>query len=109
MDQIGSFQDKYIMLLDKQKILELLSEHQDALKQKYPLKGIALFGSYARGEQHIESDIDLLVDFTQPIGIEIVDLAIELEGILGHSVDIITYNAIKNRLFDHIKDELNYA
>lgn len=97
------------MLLNKQEILKLLSQHQDKLKKKYPLKSIALFGSYARGEQNADSDIDLLVDFTQPVGIEIVDLAMELEEILGHSVDIVTYNAVKNRLFHHIKDELAYA
>ena len=96
-------------MLNKQKIVSLLSQHQSALKLKYPLKSIALFGSYARGEQQADSDIDLLVDFTQPVGMEIVDLAIELEEILGHRVDVITYNAVRNRLFHHIKDELAYV
>ena len=93
-------------MLNKEKILGIISEHQSSLQQKYPLKSIALFGSYARGEQQIDSDIDLLVDFTRPVGMEIVDLAIELEEILRQRVDIITYNAIKNRLYHRIKDEL---
>ncbi len=93
-------------MLNKEKILGIISEHQSSLQQKYPLKSIALFESYARGEQQIDSDIDLLVDFTRPVGMEIVDLAIELEEILRQRVDIITYNAIKNRLYHRIKDEL---
>ena len=68
-----------------------------------------MFGSYARGEQCTDSDIDLLVKFSQPVGIEIVDLVMELEDILGQHVDVVTYDAVKNRLFHHIKDELAYA
>ena len=96
-------------MLNKQKILALLSQHQDSLKQKYPVKSVALFGSYARGEQNADSDIDLLIDFSEPVGIEIVDLAMDLEDILGQRIDIVTYQAIKNRLYHHIKTELSYA
>lgn len=96
-------------MLNKQKIVSILSQYQPELKRKYPLKSIALFGSYARGEQRKDSDIDLLVDFTQPVGMEIVDLAIELEEMLGKKVDVTTYNAIEERLYHHIKGELVYA
>ena len=96
-------------MLDKQEIIRRLNQYLPLLKQKYPLNSIALFGSYARGEQQPGSDIDILVDFNQPVGMEIVDLAMELESILERHIDIVTYNAIKDRLFYHIKDELAYA
>ena len=93
-------------MLDEQKIISTIHRHQSELKQKYPLKSIALFGSYVCGEQRADSDIDLLVDFTQPVGMEVVDLALDLEEILRQRVDIITYNAVKNRLFHHIEGDL---
>ena len=55
------------MQLNKQKIIRLINQNIEKLKQKYPIKSIALYVSYARGEQDSSSDIDLLVDFTQPI------------------------------------------
>ena len=97
------------MKLNKQKIIRLINQNIEELKQRYPIKSIALYGSYARGEQDSSSDIDLLVDFTQPIGMEIIDLTLDMEKILNSKVDIVTYNAIKNRLFKYIKDELVYA
>ena len=97
------------MELTKKEIIALLSQHQEKLKQKYPLRSMALFGSYARGEQQPDSDIDILVEFTEPVGMEIVDLALDLEEILNHKVDIVTYNAIKNRLFPYIEKELTYV
>ena len=97
------------MQLNKQKIIRLINQNIEKLKQRYPIKSIALYGSYARGEQDSSSDIDLLVDFTQPIGMEIIDLTLDMEKILNSKVDIVTYNAIKNRLFKYIKDELVYA
>ena len=96
-------------MLSKSEIISLLQKHLPGLQEKYPLKTIALFGSYARGEQRTNSDIDLLVEFTEPVGMEIVDLVLELEEILDQPVDVVTYNAIKNRLFHRIKDELTYA
>lgn len=97
------------MQLNKQKIIRLINQNIEELKQRYPIKSIALYGSYARGEQDSSSDIDLLVDFTQPIGMEIIDLTLDMEKILNSKVDIVTYNSIKNRLFKYIKDELVYA
>jgi predicted nucleotidyltransferase len=96
-------------MLDKDEILSRLSQHQEELKQKFPINSIALYGSYVRGEQSIDSDIDLLIDFSEPVGMEIVDLAWELEAILGQKVDIVTYQAVKNRLFKFIKEDLVYA
>ncbi len=94
---------------DKNKIIALLGQYLPSFQERYSLESVALFGSYARGEQRTDSDIDLLVKFSRPVGIEIVDLVMELEDILGQHVDVVTYDAVKNRLFHHIKDELAYV
>ena len=96
--------------LTKGEILALLAQNKERLAQKYPLKSLALFGSYARGTQvDGVSDIDLLVDFSEPVGMEIVDLVMDLEDILKHRVDVVTYNAVKDRLFHYIKEDLAYV
>jgi predicted nucleotidyltransferase len=96
--------------LTKGEILALLAQNKERLAQKYPLKSLALFGSYARGTQvNGVSDIDLLVDFSAPVGMEIVDLVMDLEDILKHRVDVVTYNAVKDRLFHYIKEDLEYV
>ena len=70
---------------------------------------LAIFGSYARGEQKKNSDVDILVEFNKPIGIEFIDLAEELERILKIKVDLVSKNGVKSRYFKEIEDELIYV
>ena len=97
------------MKLDRNRIIKIIRNHKGELIQKYSLKSIALFGSYATEKQQSESDIDLLIDFTKPIGMEIVDLAMDLEELLKAKVDLVTFNAVKNRLLKKIENELIYV
>jgi predicted nucleotidyltransferase len=76
---------------------------------KYDLKSIALFGSIAREEATEKSDIDILVEFEKPIGLEFVLLADELEEILGIQVDLVTPKALKPKMFEYIKQDLQYV
>jgi len=91
---------------DIKKQLEL---HKKRLQEKYQLKSIGIFGSVARGDAGSRSDIDILVEFNKPIGLDFVILADELEEILGLKVDLVTPNAIKPRMFEYIKQDLVYV
>ena len=55
------------------------------------------------------SDIDILVEFDKPIGLDFVLLADELEAILGVKVDLVTTNALKPKMFEYIKQDLQYV
>jgi predicted nucleotidyltransferase len=90
-------------------IKETLKNNKDRLSKKYGLSVIAIFGSYGRGQQTAESDVDILVDFTRPIGIEFIDLADELEKLLSTKVDLVSKNGVKPAYFKHIEAELNYV
>jgi len=73
----------------KNRVISLLKPHN-------PLR-IGVFGSYARGENSVESDLDLLVSFKDPIGLlKLVQIQHELEDKLGLSVDLVTENSVKN-------------
>ncbi|AEF95816.1 nucleotidyltransferase family protein [Methanotorris igneus] len=91
-------------------IKKILLEHKQELKEKYKVKSIAIFGSYARGEQTEKSDIDILVEFYEPIGLKIVDLRDYLEEILNIKVDLITKNSIQNPYIKKsIEEDLIYV
>ena len=90
-------------------IKKLLANHKHLLSEKYPIKNIAVFGSYSRNEQNEKSDIDIFVEFNAPIGIEFIDLAEGLERILHLRVDLISKNGIKKAYFKSIKKDLIYV
>ena len=70
---------------------------------------MALFGSYARGEQCADSDVDILVDVDPSIGLEFVTLADSIEKLLGLPVDIVSHRAIKLRALKLIEQEIIYV
>ena len=90
-------------------ITNTLKVNKPMLEKKYGLSVIAVFGSYSRGEQNEESDIDILVDFDKPIGIEFIDLAGELEILLKHKVDLVSLKGIKPSYFQVISPDINYV
>ena len=91
-------------------IKEILRKHKKELKEKYKVKSIAIFGSYARGEQKETSDIDILVEFYKtPDLIEFVDLKYYLEDILGIKVDLVTKNALHPMIREEVLKDAEYV
>ena len=94
---------------DIEVIKEIINNYRNVLEETYKVKKIALFGSYIRGEQNKESDVDILVEFKDPVGLLFIHLADFLEHILGLKVDLITPDAIKPNRREIIKKELIYV
>ena len=92
-----------------EEIKEKLKEHKPKLEEKYNISEIGIFGSYVRDNHDEYSDVDILVEFSEPIGWEIVDLKEELEELLNKSVDLVTKDALKPRLKSNIMDDVVYA
>lgn len=90
-------------------IKSILAKHKQMLVNKYGLKFIAIFGSYSRQQQQETSDIDLMVEFEKPIGIEFIDLADELERLLNIKVDLVSKNGIKAKYLQQIQQDINYV
>jgi predicted nucleotidyltransferase len=86
-----------------------LEEHKQYLFSAYPIKSLAIFGSYARKEQNEQSDVDLLVEFNDKIGMRFIDLAEELEKIIGFKVDLVSRKGIKDKYFKKIQSDLTYV
>lgn len=90
-------------------IQEKLKSVYPDLVRRYPIKSLSLFGSVARQEASATSDIDILVEFSQPVGFQFFNLARELEQILGYPVDLVSRNGIKPHYFAEIKPDLIYV
>lgn len=92
-----------------EEIKKILAEHKRELREEYKVKKIGVFGSYVRGEQNDESDLDVLVEFEAPVGFEFIHLADFLEQILGIKVDLTTPDGIKQNRWEYIKEDLIYV
>lgn len=70
---------------------------------------MAIFGSYSRREQNDSSDLDILVEFSDKIGIRFIDLAEDLEEIVGVKVDLVSRKGIKEKYLESINSDLIYV
>lgn len=67
--------------------------------RKYGAKNVRLFGSFARGEQKTNSDVDLLVEMPRKSSlIDLAGMKMDLEKTLHRKVDVVTYGSIKKTL-----------
>ncbi len=92
---------------DVEAIKRTLSAHKAELKHKFKVKTIGVFGSYVRGEQKRSSDLDILVEFEEPIGLfEFMDLEEDLSKLLGVKVDLVSRKALKPHIGERILQEV---
>ena len=84
-----------------------LAEALPALRARHPIRTIGVFGSWARGEQTPQSDVDLLIEFDGPVGLfEFFAVQGKLEDVLGVEVDLTTPAGLRPRLVDRVMREV---
>lgn len=94
----------------RQDILSSLKKLKGEVKQEYPVKTIGLFGSVARNEETEQSDIDLLVEFSEPVGfVTFMRLENFLSERLGARVDLVTPDSLKPVIRQDILSEVIYV
>jgi len=79
------------------------------LADKFHVSRIGYFGSFANDKQNENSDLDILVEFSEPIGWEFFTLERFLEQSFGIPIDLVTKNALKERLKDSILKQVSYV
>ena len=95
--------------MERENVLALLRSHEGEL-ERLGVKTLALFGSTARNEATVQSDIDLLVEFARPVGLfEFIDLKNYLEGLLQTRVDLGTLASMRPRLRESVLREAVYV
>ena len=96
-------------MLDLNKIKEILFVLKPELISKYYVSSIGLFGSVVRNDFTANSDIDIIVTFNRPVGMEFIDLANELEEKLDRKVDLVSKNGIKEKYYKIIEPQIIYV
>lgn len=96
--------------MNVEKIKVALRAHREELRVKFKVKQIGVFGSFVRGEHKKGSDIDILVEFEEPIGLfEFMDLEEYLSSLLGRKVDLVSKKALKPFIGEYIRKEVVYV
>jgi len=90
-------------------IKQILKQIKPEIVQKYHVHTIGIFGSAVRDDFSPVSDVDIIVDFNRPVGIEFIDLADYIETQLQKKVDLVSRNGIKNKYFEAIRGEIVYV
>lgn len=95
-------------MLSKTDIENKLLEIKPMLVDKFHVSKIGYFGSFVNGQQTNNSDLDLLVEFSQPVGWGFFTLEKFLEQALGLPIDLVTKNALKERIKEPILNQVIY-
>ncbi len=90
--------------------MKLQQEHIDRIKKYFvnkPVLRAYLFGSYSRGDADEDSDIDILVelDYSKQIGLEFVQMQLDLQDLLQHKVDLLSAKAISKYIYPFIEND----
>lgn len=89
------------------RFISILRQHLPEISRKYNVSSLGIFGSYVRGEQEPESDLDILVEFEEdPSFFEYIRLEDYLSEILGVKVDLVMKSALKPSIGKHILEEV---
>ena len=86
-----------------------LTQLKPELIEKFHISSLGLFGSIVRDDFNASSDIDIIVEFSQPVGIEFIDLADLLESKLHKPIDLVSKNGVKERYYKAIEPHIIYV
>jgi len=90
-------------------IKDILAQYKTELRQRYKVKEIGIFGSYVTGGQGKRSDVDILVEFEEPIGLfQFIALERYLTELLAAKADLVMKTSLKPRIGRHILEEVVY-
>jgi len=87
-------------------VIEILRRHEREIKERYGVRRIGVFGSYVRGDQKKESDIDILVEFEEPTFDNFMNLSLYLERLFGRKVDLVTIKGLSPYISSIVEREV---
>ena len=97
------------MSLQSKDVLALLSRERETLEKRFSVQRIGLFGSVLRGTAGEDSDVDILVELSQPTFDHYMDLKFFLEARLGRTVDLVLADSLKPRVKTSVLREATYV
>ncbi len=93
--------------MDRDHVIQIIKTNLPILKKEYGVQHIFLFGSVARNSAVLESDVDILVEFSRPTGLfGLISLEQCLEKLLNRHVDLGTFQSLKPYIRTEIEKDL---
>ena len=92
-----------------EKVKNDLRELKPELSTRFYVDTIGLFGSVLRNDFSENSDIDIIVEFKKPVGVEFIDLADFLESKFHRRIDLVSKKGVKPNYYAEIKKEIVYV
>ena len=87
----------------KDEILNILRQLWPEIQEQYHVRSLALFGSFARTDYSVESDVDILVDFKEGASLlDLTGLGCFLEDVLQRKVDVVSRKALRKEISENI-------
>lgn len=87
-------------------VLRILQKERQELVDHYNISTLSVFGSVARDDAREDSDVDILVEFSRPVGLfQFIELQQRLEALLGSKVDLGTPRSLKPRIKEQVLQE----
>jgi len=100
-------------MINKEIIIKTLINEFPKLRNEFKVKQIGLFGSYSQNQANEQSDIDLIIEFSEPIGLKFIQLCDYLENLFNKKVDILTPDGLKSirikSVIDNILNTIEYV
>ena len=93
-------------MLTKKDVIEILKREQSFLKKNFGVKKMAIFGSFAKGIENENSDVDIFVEFNKPLGFKFFQMTDYLEEKLGRKTDIVTSGGIKGIRLKKVAEDI---
>ena len=92
------------------KIKKVLKQNKRVLRRDFKIKQLGIFGSYVRGEQKRNSDVDILIEFSETPGLfDFMKIENNLGALLRKKVDLVMKGALKPAIGKHIMNEVVYV
>lgn len=96
-------------MIQMDEIRLILENHKDEIIEKFKVKEIGVFGSYAKNLQNKGSDLDILVDYSEPVSFfQFLELEEYLENLFHMKVDLVSKKALKTKIGEQILREIAY-
>jgi hypothetical protein len=93
----------------KDELIRLLNQHRSALKERFSVRRIGLFGSAVQGLARPDSDVDVLVELDRPTFDNYMELKFFLEDLFGSPVDLVLADTLKPRIKSRVLSATVYA
>jgi uncharacterized protein len=98
-----------LLMLTQLEVKNKLTALKPELSQRFQVRKIGFFGSFATNTAHPDSDLDILVEFASPLGWEFFDLEEFLEKEFARKVDLVTPNALKPQIKSSILNQVVFV